>query len=47
LVNFFVGVVVSEFRVKELVLTASLLSGIYGSMLVGIGRGGVVVNSGF
>jgi len=47
LVSFFIGVLVSEFRVKELVLDALFLLNIYRLILVGIGRGSGIVNSGF
>ena len=47
MVNFFIGALLSEFRVKELVLDAFFLSNIYRLILVGIGRGGGVVDGGF
>jgi len=37
--NFFLGALTSEFRVKELVLDAFFLSGVYGLIVVGTGRG--------
>jgi hypothetical protein len=39
LVSFFIGAIVSEFRVKELVLDIFSPSSTYGLTLVGIGRG--------
>ena len=39
------GAVVSEFRVKELVLDAFLLSSTYRLTLIGIGMGNSIVNS--
>jgi len=47
LVNFFIGALLGEFGVKELVLDAFFLSNIYRLILVGIGRGGGIVDSGF
>jgi len=41
--NFFLGVLTSEFGVKELVLDAFFLSGVYRLIVVGIGRGDGVV----
>ena len=46
MVSFFTGVIVSELRVKELVLDTFPLSSICGLTLVGIGRGVSVVDSG-
>ena len=45
MVSFFIGVIVSKFRVKELVLDTSPLSSTYRLILVGIGRGVSIVNS--
>ena len=39
MVSFFIEALVSEFRVKELVLDIFLLSSTYRLTLVGIGRG--------
>ena len=47
MVSFFIGALISKFRVKELVLDAFFLSNIYRLILVGIGRGGGVVDGGF
>ena len=47
MVNFFIGVLLGEFRVKELVLDAFFLSNIYRLILVGTGRGGSVADGGF
>ena len=47
MVNFFAGVLVGEFGVKEPVLDAFFLSSIYRLILVGIGRGDGVVDGGF
>jgi len=41
--NFFLGALTGEFRVKELVSDAFFLSGVYRSIVVGIGRGNGVV----
>jgi hypothetical protein len=46
LVSFFIGVIVGEFRVKELVLDIFSLSSTYRLTLVGTGRGVSVVDSG-
>jgi len=45
LVSFFIGALISEFRVKELVLDTFPLSGTYRLILVGIGRSDSVVDS--
>jgi hypothetical protein len=45
LVNFFIGVIVSKFRVKELVLDMFSLSSTYRLTLVEIGRGVSIVDS--
>ena len=47
MVNFFIGALLSEFRVKEPVLDAFFLSNIYRLIPVGIGRGSGVVDSRF
>ena len=47
MVNFFTGVLVSKFRVKEQVLDAFFLPSIYRLIPVGIGRGNGVVDGGF
>ena len=39
MVSFFIGVIVSKFRVKELVLDTFSLSSTFRLILVGIGRG--------
>ena len=39
LVSFFIGVIVSKFRVKELVLDTFALSSTFRLILVGTGRG--------
>ena len=46
LVSFFVGVIVGEFRVKELVLDTFPLSSTFRLILVGIGRGVSIIDSG-
>ena len=45
MVSFFIGVIVSEFRVKELVLDIFPLSSTFRLILVGIGRGVSIVDS--
>jgi hypothetical protein len=45
LVSFFIGVIVSKFRVKELVLDTFPLSSTFRLILVGIGRGVSIVDS--
>ena len=45
LVSFFIGVIVSEFRVKELVLDTFPLSSTFRLILVGTGRGVSIVDS--
>ena len=45
LVSFFIGVIVSEFRVKELVLDIFSLSSTYRLILVGMGGGVSIVDS--
>ena len=47
MVNFFTGVLVNEFRVKELVLDAFFLLSVYRLIPVGIGRGDGIVDGGF
>jgi hypothetical protein len=47
LVSFFIGALISKFRVKEPGLDALFPPNIYRLILVGIGRGGGVVNGGF
>ena len=47
MVNFFTGVLLGEFGVEEPVLDAFFLSNIYRLILVGIGRGGGVVDGRF
>jgi hypothetical protein len=46
LVSFFIGVIVSKFRVKELVLDMFSLSSTYRLTLVGTGRGVSIVDGG-
>ena len=46
LVSFFIGVIVSKFRVKELVLDTFPLSNTFRLTLVGIGRGVSIVDGG-
>ena len=46
MVSFFIGVIVSEFRVEELVLDTFSLSSIFRLTLVEIGRGVGIVDSG-
>jgi hypothetical protein len=46
LVSFFIGVIVSEFRVKELVLDTFPLSSTFRLILIEIGRGVSIVDSG-
>ena len=46
LVSFFIGILVGKFRVKELVLDIFLLSSTYRLILVGIGRGDGIADSG-
>jgi len=43
--NFFLGALTGEFRVKELVLDAFFLSGVYRLIVVGIGRGDGIASS--
>ena len=45
MVSFFIGVIVSEFRVKELVLDTFSLSSTYRLTLVETGRGVSIVDS--
>ena len=47
MVNFFTGVLVSKFGVKELVLDAFFPPNVYRLIPVGIGRGNGVVDGGF
>jgi hypothetical protein len=47
LVSFFIGVLVSKFRVKELVLNTFLLPSTYRLILVGIGGDNGIVDGGF
>ena len=44
IVSFFIGTLISKFRVKELVLDTFPLSNTYRLILVGIGRGDSVVD---
>ena len=44
MVSFFIGTLVSKFRVKELVLDTFPLSSTYRLILVGIGRGDSIVD---
>ena len=44
LVSFFIGVIVSKFRIKELVLDIFPLSSTFRLILVGIGRGVSIVD---
>ena len=44
MVSFFIGVIVSEFRVKELVLGTFSLSSTYRLILVGMGGGISIVD---
>jgi len=44
LVSFFIRVLISKFRVKELVLDTFFPSNTYRLTLVGIGRGDSIVN---
>ena len=46
MVSFFIGVIVSEFRVKELVLDTFPLSGTFRLILVGTGRGVSIADGG-
>ena len=46
MVSFFIGALVSEFRVKEPVLDMSPLSSTYRLILVGTGRGDGVADGG-
>jgi hypothetical protein len=46
LVSFFIGILVSEFRVKEPVLDLFLPSSTYRLTLVGIGRGNGIADGG-
>jgi hypothetical protein len=46
LVSFFIGVIVSKFRVKELVLDTFPLSSTFRLILIEIGRGVSIVDSG-
>jgi hypothetical protein len=45
LVSFFIGALISKFRVKELVLDALSLPNVYRFIPVGIDRGGSMVDS--
>ena len=45
MVSFFIGVIVSEFRIKELVLDTFSLSSTFRLILVGTGRGVSVADS--
>ena len=47
MVNFFIGALLGEFGVKELVLDVFFPSNIYRLIPVGIGRGGGVVDGKF
>ena len=47
MVNFFIGVLVGEFGVEELVLDAFFLSSIYRLIPVGISRGNGVADGRF
>jgi hypothetical protein len=47
LVNFFIGVIVGEFRVKELVLNTFSLPSVYRLILVGVSRGNSIVDGRF
>ena len=46
MVSFFIGVIVGEFRVKELVLDTFPLSSTFRLILVGTGRGIGIVDGG-
>ena len=46
MLSFFAGVLIGEFRVKELVLNTSSLSSTYRLTLVGTGRGDSIVDGG-
>ena len=45
MVSFFIGVIVGEFRVKELVLDTFPLSSTFRLILVGMGRGVSIADS--
>ena len=45
MVSFFIGILVSKFRVKELVLDTFLLFSTYRLTLIGIGRGDSIIDS--
>ena len=47
MVSFFMGVLVSEFRVKEPVPDIFFLPGVYRLILVGIGWGDGIADGGF
>jgi len=47
LISFFTGALISEFRVKGLVLNAFLLPSFYRLILVGVSRGNGIVDNGF
>ena len=47
LVSFFIGILISEFAVKELVLDIFFLLSVYRLIPVGASRGNSVVDSGF
>jgi hypothetical protein len=47
LVNFFIGVIVSEFRVKKPVLDIFSLPSVYRLILVGVSRGNSIADGGF
>ncbi len=46
MVSFFIGTLIGKFRVKELVLDTSSLSGTYRLIPVGTGRGDGIVDGG-
>ena len=47
MVSFFIGALVSKFRVKELVLDTFFLPSIYRLILVGVGRGDGIADGKF
>jgi hypothetical protein len=47
LVNFSIGVIVSEFRIKELVLNIFSLPSVYRLILVGVSRGNSIADGRF
>ena len=47
MVSFFIGALISEFRVNEPVIDTLFLPNIYKLILIGIGRGGSIADGRF